>query len=78
MKMFPICPNPECSPMAPMTGTILKRRYGIDPAKTYRCRACKIDYDADVLGTDECPRCGKKMRLAKVWWFECPKCRRRY
>jgi DNA-directed RNA polymerase subunit RPC12/RpoP len=78
MKTFKLCSNPDCSPLAPMVGTILKRKSGIDPMRTYRCRACKSDYDADMLGTDVCPKCGRTMKLAKVWWYECPKCGRRY
>ena len=75
---FYICSDSDCSPLAPMVGTVLKRKYGIDPMRTYRCRGCKADYDADALGTDVCPKCGRTMRLAKVWWHECPKCGRKY
>jgi len=77
VKTFAICSNPECSPMAPMTGTILKRKYSDDKTE-YRCRHCKTTYDAEVLGTDVCPECGGKMKHPKLWWLECPECGRMY
>ena len=73
MKMFPICPNPTCSPMAPMVGTILKRKY-FDDKTGYRCAKCKVEYDAELVGSDICPKCGRKMKHPKLWSLECPRC----
>jgi len=74
---FYICQTPDCSPLAPMVGTIVKRRY-FDDMTEYRCRSCKVSYDAKILGTDICPKCGKMMIHPKLWSLECPKCKRLY
>ena len=83
IKMFKICSNPECSPFAPMTGTILKREYYVDTTEL-RCKKCKSEYDAEVIKSNEfydgehCPRCGGEMEHPKRWWLKCPKCGRHY
>jgi Zn-finger nucleic acid-binding protein len=67
-----ICSNPECSPLAPFTGTRLVRRYADDPFFLI-CPTCRGHYDKEIAGIS-CPKCGTTMRPAKVWFYECPRC----
>lgn len=39
-----------------------------DDLMTYVCRPCKKKYDAQTLGANICPRCGKTMKYAKERW----------
>ena len=55
MKFFKLCSNPDCSPLAPMVVTVLRRKYFEDKTE-YRCQSCKDNYDAVLLGTNVCPK----------------------
>ena len=82
-----LCSNPECSPLAPFTGTPLKRVYSEDKlynrdgslnSTTMRCGLCKGHYIFEASKTipDKCPNCltNRRWTIAKVWWMICPKC----
>jgi len=68
-----ICSNKKCSPLTPLVGTKMVRKY-YDDKSTYRCKNCKRNYDVEILGIDICPRCKIAMQYAKIWWYKCPKC----
>jgi len=74
IKTFWICSNPECSSV-PFVGSILITKR-IDDKTSYRCRHCRRSYDAEILGTDICPRCGERMKYTKLTIRTCPKCGR--
>jgi hypothetical protein len=71
-KMFSICSNPDCSPLSPMVGTILKREYFDDPYDV-RCDKCKVVKDKTVWIDPKC-YCGGTMKPVRRWWLKCPKC----
>jgi len=72
IKLLKFCSNPECSPMLPMTGTILKREYYDDPYDV-RCNKCGVIKDKTVWTDTKC-HCGGDMKPVKRWWLTCPKC----
>jgi len=89
MKRQLICSNPECSPLAPFTGTPLERVYSEDKmynpdgslnSTTMYCGFCKghYIYEADDSIPIKCPKCSSsgKWGVAKVWRMVCPKCGR--
>ena len=74
MKMFPICPNPKCSPLAPMTRTILRRKYYVVKDEM-RCPQCKRIYDITVKEDTHCHFCDLELVPVKAWFLQCPKCK---
>lgn len=83
IKTFKICGNEECSPLAPLTGIILKRVYFIDKERM-RCPVCKSTYNIRLRKEytskddpwDVCPKCKVKFKEKKRWYLQCPNCGR--
>ena len=76
IKMLNFCSKPECSPLLPMTGTVLKRKYCDDPYDV-RCDRCKCVKDKTVWTDPKC-HCGGTMKPVKRWYLKCPKCGQNY
>ena len=83
MKTFKICSDKKCSPMTPMTGTILKHTTRIDKT-TLKCKNCKAEFDTEIVKDNEyydgeqCPICGGAMDFKRERHLQCPKCKRWY
>ena len=73
---FDACSNPSCITagivMTPLVRTM------VDDKTSLRCNVCKRVYDAEILGTDQCPYGHGKMRFTKIRILTCPKCGRKY
>jgi len=79
-----ICSNRECSPLQPLTGQKLIRKYYKDYS-TGKCPNCKRIYNIEVMTdgrTTEldtstfCPRYNVLLEAEKHWLYRCPKCGR--
>lgn len=76
---FKICSNKECSPLAPLAGTILKRVV-FDSALEMKCPKCKAQYDKKTVcetqntKTPVCYSCKVPLKPLKQWVLKCPKC----
>lgn len=50
-----------------------RRRYYSDPDEM-RCKECKTVYDIEILGSTNCPRCGKVLKPIICSYRECIVC----
>ncbi|MFA5785281.1 MAG: hypothetical protein WC962_10420 [Phycisphaerae bacterium] len=51
-----------------------KRKRVSDDTTILACYHCHARYDPEILGSDVCPRCGRKMKHPAQFKTECIRC----